>query len=228
MQPCIVTVSDVCFCHWPVPERTLSRSLPDWLTIETAAGSAWITIIHTTITGIATFGVDLTQPAEAVIVRTYVRGPTGQRGLWVVAVIPGDPLTAAGATPLFRIPVRQGTPLCETTADKAHIRRTLAIDGDRVFTLRYRDEWADPSPAPPDSLPSFLTERQRYFTTGPLGGRGVGTVGHDPWNLTPIDAEVSESLLATLGLPETVDEPLCHYSPGAELSISPPRPLWLE
>lgn len=228
IQPFTVTVSNVCFCHWPVPADTLTRSVPDWLTVETAAGSAWVTVIHTTITGISAFGVDLSRPAEAVIVRTYVRGPRGQRGLYVFALVPGEPIAATTATPLLRLPIRQGTPTRDSTGDRTRTKRTLDMGANRVFAFQYDGSTTEPAPAPPDSLAAFLVERHRYFTTGPLGSRGVGNVGHDPWNIAPIDATVSGRLLPTLGLPGPIDEPLCQFSSGLELHVGPPKPLWLE
>lgn len=225
-QPFVVTVADVCFCHWPVEASALARSVPDWLTVETAAGNAWVTAIPHTITGISAFGIDLARPAEAMTVRTYVRGPDGQRGLYFFAVIPEDRIGAA-ATPVLSLPVRQGRPTRYAPDSEGRSGRTVEMDGQRILDVRYEADAEDTTTTPPDSLASFLVERYRYFTDGPLGGRLVGSVGHDPWRLAPVDATVTGPLPSALGLPDPIGEPLCHYSPGAELSVGPPRPLWL-
>ena len=223
MQPFTVTVEDACFCHWPVEADELRASVPDWLTLETFAGSAWLTAIPHGVAGIAAAGVDLVRPADAVTVRTYVRGPTDQRGLYFFAVIPDAPLVAA--TPVLGLPVRRGQ-LTRPPTDDHQSRRGLALDGQRVLDVRYAPT-GDASPAPPDSLASFLVERHRFFTTGALGVQLVGSVGHDPWPVAPVEATVQSSLSAALDLPAPVDDPLVQYSPGLELSVGPPEPVWL-
>jgi uncharacterized protein YqjF (DUF2071 family) len=223
-QPFVVSVADVCFCHRPVDAAALARAVPDWLTVETAAGSAWLTAIPHTVTGVRAFGVDLARPAEAVTVRTYVRGPRDQRGLYFFAVVL-DAALAAAVTPVLRLPVRRGRP--ERSTVDGRTRRTLDMDGRQVLDVSYPAETNEPSPAPADSLAAFLVERDRFFTAGPLGGKLRGDVGHDPWSVAGVDGDVSGSLSAVLGLPEPEGEPLCHYSPGNELSVAPPSPVWL-
>lgn len=224
-RPLAVTVADVCFCHWPVEAAALDSAVPDWLTVETAADEAWLTAIAHTVTGVSAFGIDLAGPAEAVTVRTYVRGPSDQRGLYFFAVVPADPLTRAFGDPVLGLPVREGR--LGRSADDDGTRRTLDSDGSRVLDVRYTVDGESPTPAPPDSLASFLVERYRYFTTGPLG-RLVGSVGHDPWRVAPVEATVTGTLDSALELPDPVGEPLCHYSPGATLTVAPPRPVWLD
>lgn len=223
-QPLVVSVADVCFCHWPVDADAVARSVPDWLTVETAAGSAWLTAIPHTVTGVRAFGVDLARPAQAVTVRTYVRGPRDQRGLYFFAVVL-DAALAAAVTPVLRLPVQSGRP--ERSTVDGRTRQTLEMDGRRVLDVEYPEAAGDPAPAPTDSLAAFLVERDRFFTAGPLGGKLRGNVGHDPWPVAGVEGEVSGSLAATLDLPEPDGEPLCHYSPGNELSVAPPRPVWL-
>lgn len=224
-RPLTVTVSEVCFCHWPVEVAALARLVPDWLTVETADGDAWLTVIPHTVTAISAFDVALTTPAAAVTVRTYVRGPDDQRGLYFFAVVPESPLAATGAPSVLGLPTRRGIH-GRPPAPEYDERRTLDLDGQRVLDARYSPS-GDASPAPPDSLAAFLVERHRYFAEGAVGNRLVGSVGHDAWPLSRVDVDVTSSLAMALGLPDPLDEPLVHYSPGVELGVSPPRPVWL-
>jgi len=224
----VVTVEDCCFCHWPVERTALQKRLPAWLTAETAADDAWLTAIPHTVSSIASFGIDLTEPAETVTVRTYVRGPNGQRGVYFFGLFTEDPLAAAFSVPALQLPARDGRVERRSGTGDDRTRRTLDVDGMRTLDLRYAPEETAPTNAPPDSLASFLVERDRYFTSGPLGARLVGSVGHDPWPLVPVDATVTESLSSALGLPEPTGDPLFHYSPGTELGVSPPKPFWLD
>jgi uncharacterized protein YqjF (DUF2071 family) len=225
-QPFTVTVEDCVFCHWPVDAAALARSVPEWLTVETAAGDAWLTAIPHTVSAVTAFGVDLARPADSVTVRTYVRGPNDQRGLYFFAVVPEGPLSGAASAPVLRLPIVRGR-LGRPPADDGVQRRTLDIDGQRVLDVQYTPTEAA-TPAPPDSLPTFLVERHRYFTDGPLGTRLVGSVGHEPWAVATADASVDGALTEALDLPEPLGDPIVHYSPGNDLSVAPPGPLWLD
>jgi len=226
-KPLTVSVEDVCFCHWPVDPDALNRELPAWLTAEAAAGDAWVTAIHHTVTGVSSFGVDLSDPAESVTVRTYVSGPDGQRGLYFFAAFTTDPLASA-AGPLLRLPYRDGRVARRDGDAEYRTERTLDVAGRRALTVRYTPGDGPATTAPADSLPSFFVERFRVFATGPMGTKLVAGVGHEPWPLGPVEAAVEGDLLRLLGLPEPVGEPLVHYSPGNDMSVAPPVPLWLD
>jgi uncharacterized protein YqjF (DUF2071 family) len=225
-KPLTVRVEDVCFCHWPVDADALERTIPPWLRVEQTAGDAWITAIHHTVARVSAFGVDLGTPAQSVTVRTYVTGPDGQRGLYFVAAFTTDPVASA-AGPLLRLNYRDGR-VDRRGADGGHrTERALDVDGQRALTVRYTPG-DESTAAPPDSLPAFFVERFRVFGNGPLGAKLVGHVGHDPWELGPIEATVDGGLLPVLDLPDPVGDPLVHYSPGNELGVGPFRPLWLD
>ncbi|WP_324661972.1 DUF2071 domain-containing protein [Haloarcula sediminis] len=223
-KPLTVHVADVCFCHWPVDPDALARTLPDWLTVERAADDAWVTAIHHTVAGVSAFGVDLGNPAESVTVRTYVQGPDGQRGLYFFAAFTTDPIASA-AGPLLRLNYRDGQVTRRDADGEGRSERTLDVDGRRALTVRYTPGEEAATTAPPDSMAAFFVERFRVFAEGPLGTRVVGHVGHDPWELGPVEAAVEGDLLSVLGLPEPVGDPLVHYSPGNELGVAPFRPL---
>ena len=225
-RPLTVTIADACFCHWPVDADAVARALPRWLEVEPADGDAWLTAIHHTVAGVTPFGLDVSDPAESVTVRTYVRGPDGQRGLYFFAAFTTDRI-ASTAGPLLRLPYRDGT-LARRALDGGRTERTLDVDGRRALTVRYEPGDGDPSRAPADSLAAFFVERHRVFAEGPLRSRLVASVGHDPWPLGPVEATVDGNLLSTLSLPEPVGDPLVHYSPGNDLDVGPPAPLWLD
>jgi len=76
---------------------------------------------------------------------------------------------------------------------------------------------------PPGSLPWFLIERERYFTTGAFDIRLSGAVGHDPWQIAPVDATVDGRLPGESPTPSGA--PLVHHSPGIEMALGPPTPI---
>lgn len=226
-RPLSITVDDGCFCHWPVGADALDRELPSWLTAETADGDAWVTAVAHTVGRVTAFGLDVATPAEWLTVRTPVRGPTGQRGVWFFAVFVDDEAVGTLAKHSLRLPYRSGR-LSRTSAPEYRTRRTLDRGGELTLELRYTPGNGEPSMAPPDSLANLLVERRRYFTTGAVRTRLVGSVGHDGWPLAPVESTVSGSLLPALGLPDPVGEPLVHYTTGTELGLVPPVPIWLD
>ena len=220
LRPLQVTLDDVCFCHWPVARTAVEPTVPDWLTVETADGDAWVSAVAATVDRVETFGVEIAGPAELLTVRTYVRGPTGQRGVCVLALFGDDRRISTAVSELFRVTVGAATPRTLPTADR---RRVLDAGDRRLFECRYTTG-GDPVAVPPDSLASFLVDRQRYFTTGRFGTRLVGSVGHDPWRLDRVDATVTGSVLQEVDIPARDSDPLVHHSPGLRVSIAPPVP----
>jgi len=220
LRPLQVTLDDVCFCHWPVSEAAVQAAVPDWLTVETADGDAWVSTVAATVDRVETFGIEVAGPSELLTVRTYVRGPTGQRGVCVLALFGDDRRTATAVSELFRITVGDATPRTLPTADR---RRVLDEGARRLFECRYTAS-GDPVAIPPDSLASFLVDRQRYFTTGRFGTHLVGSVGHDPLRLDRVDAAVTGSVLPLVDISDRESDPLVHHSPGLRVSIAPPVP----
>ena len=221
LRPLQVTFDDVCFCHWPVSEAAAQAAVPDWLTVETADGDAWVSAVAATVDRVETFGIEVAGPSELLTVRTCVRGPAGQRGVYVLALFGDDRRTTTAVSELFRITVGDATPRTLATADR---RRVLDAGDRRLFECRYTTG-GEPVTIPPDSLASFLVDRQRYFTTGRFGTHLVGSVGHDPWRLDRVDATVTGSVLPQIDMLGCGSDPLVQHSPGLRVSIAPPVPL---
>lgn len=224
VAPLTVTLADVCFLHWPVARETVADAVPDWLAVDVADDTAWVTAVALSMDRWKAMGVDVREGVEAVNCRTYVRTPNDERAVYFLSVDATDRLAVETARRVFRLPYHH-----------ADVRRTSAGDGTRVEATRRGSEDSglvvayDPRGSPdetaPDTLASFLTERYRYATEGPLGTRLVGSVGHDPWRLQPADATVERAtLLDAAGIDDVAGDPLVHVSPGAEFRVGLPRP----
>lgn len=221
-RPLEVALEDVCFCHWPVSASAVRAAVPAWLTVETIDGDAWVSAVAATVDRVETFGVDVAGAAELLTVRTYVRGPTGQRGVWVLGLFGDGTRVLTAVSELFQTPVGEAVPRKLSTGD---VRRVLDERRRRLFECRYTAA-GKPTAVPPDSLASFLVDRQRYFATGRFGTRLVGGLGQDPWALDRVDATVTGSVLPAVDLAETTAEPLVHHSPGLPVSLGAPRPCY--
>jgi uncharacterized protein YqjF (DUF2071 family) len=159
-------------------------------------------------------------------VRTYVRGPDGREGLWFFS------LDAARLEPVL---------VARSTYALPYMWSAMTVERDgATVSYRSRRRWPGPTPAVanitvevgaalrPQEVRAFdhyLTARwQLYTTLGPVLARS--NVEHEPW--PPHRAAVREldgNLVAAAGLPEPVDEPVVHWSPGVRTRISALRLL---
>jgi len=226
-RPLTTTLRDVCFLHWPVPEAVVEDVVPSWLTPDVADGTAWISVLSTAMRRVDVFGLPVRENVRAVTVRTYVRSPGGDRGVYVLSMAVDDRLVADAANRLFRVPTSTAT--IERTRNGGEIAIRLAGHGESTsaFEVTYEPSGATQT-ASPDTLPSFLAERYRYFTQGALDTRLCGSVGHEPWKLRTATASVIGSDLLDVFEVQTAEtDPLAHYSDGVEMRIEPPVPLAL-
>lgn len=224
LRPLSLRLSDVCFIHWPVSTAAIRACIPDWTEPDTSDGTAWVTAVAVTIDRFETFGVPVRENVEAVILRTYVRTPSDQRAVHFLSLDVTDRIAADAAQALFRFP-----------AHHADVERRRRDDGTEVRARRRSaaapglhaefQPLGEPATAEPDTLASFLVTRERYVTTGPLGTRLVGSVGHPPWTLQPADVTVrDDTLLDAAAVTPTDGQPLVHYSPGLDMTIGPLEP----
>lgn len=225
VRPLSASLSDVCFVHWPYPVAEVDDLLPGWLEPDTMDGRAWVSALPLTMAQFDLFGLPVREDIEGVNLRTYVRTGDGTRGVWFLSLDVDDRIAADTARTVFQLPYYH-----------ARIRRRTQGERTEVVARRHGDESArlavtfepqgDPAETEPDTLPSFLIERHRYFTKGPLGTRLQGSVGHLPWPVQPATATVTENtLLDAAGLSDPDGDPLVHYSPGVEMGIGALEPL---
>ncbi len=97
------------FLHWRYEPETIRRLLPSQLTLDTFEDAAWV--------GLTPFLLRNLRPPRLPAlpwisqfpetnVRTYVRGPDGERGVWFFT-LEADRLAAViGARSLYRLPYR--------------------------------------------------------------------------------------------------------------------------
>ena len=81
-------------------------------------------------------------------------------------------------------------------------------------------------PSMPPPADSFLTARWRLYTL--IAGRLMqARVQHAPWPLQEAGVSaLDQSLLKAAGLPAPRRGPLVHFSPGVEVLVGPPLPVW--
>jgi hypothetical protein len=214
-----LSLADVCLAHWPVPAETVRTRIPAWTDPDCFDDSGWVSAILLSIDRFDAFGVPVRRGVEAVILRTYVTTPAGQRAIHFLSLDVNDRLVADAMGNLFRLPAHHATVRRREDGERTEVVARRRGDDRARLAVTFTPA-GDPGPTAPDTLSSFLVERERYVATGPLGSRLVGSVGHPPWPVQPADATVTErSLLDAAGIDPAGDPSLVHYSPGIEMAI---------
>src|SRR5690242_5003445 len=168
------------FLHWRYEPQAIRRLLPSQVTLDTFEGAAWVGLTPFLLT-------DLHLPCLPAVpwvskfpetnVRTYVRGPDGEGGVWFFTLEAQRLPAVLGARSFYRLPYRWA-------------RMNVAVKGDRVeyrSARRWPSERAETDIAIQPGKPmragdfdNFLTARYRLYT---MAGKRLAfaQIEHEPW-----------------------------------------------
>jgi uncharacterized protein len=211
------------FLHWRYEPAQIRRLLPRDVTLDTFDGAAWI--------GLTPFLLTSLRPPRAPAlpwlshfpetnVRTYVRGPDGEPGVWFFTLEADRLAAVAGARALYHLPYRW--------ADMRVIRsdRIIEYESCRKWpSLPARTSIAIHSgdPLSPGDFDNFLTARYRLYT---IWGKRLAfaQIDHPPWPLhTARVLRLDQNLVERSGVPPPRGNPVVHYSPDLFVRIGPIR-----
>jgi uncharacterized protein YqjF (DUF2071 family) len=212
---------DLLFIHQPAPIDVLRPLVPPELAIDTFEGRAWVTLIPFSILASRPIGVPraLAMDFLEVNLRTYVRAPDGEPGIYFFSLEASSWLAVAGARASYGLPYFP-----------AAMRRHEQADGTKGYLSRRYGSGASletawkvgaalPAPAP-GSLEHFLVERYMLFVVRRRRVYGA-RVRHQPYPLFQASVDsLRESLCHAAGLPALPFPPaLAHGSPGVDVEI---------
>lgn len=211
------------FLHWPYEPSVVQRLLPAGVELETFDGAAWV--------GLVPFLLRVRLPRGPAVpwlgvfpetnVRTYVRGPDGDSGIWFLSLEAPRRLAIWGARRLYHLPYRVAAMDMRCSAGVRAYTSWRMTGSQRGVSSRARvrvGERIAPSDVTP--LEHFLTARWRLYA--PLGdGIGTALVEHQPWGLWRATADdVDARLLVATGLPSPQDAPLVHACDDVHASLT--------
>ena len=215
---------DMLFLHQAVPVSVLRPLVPPGLGIDTYDGEAWVTLIPFAVLGSRPAGVlrALSMDFLEVNLRTYVRSPRGEQGIYFFSLESSSWLAFAGARAAYALPYFPAVINRRKDADGAIIRYR-----SRRRLTRHRAGldavWhigAAVPPPVPGSLDHFLIERYVLFAA--RGRRRYrAAVRHHPYPLYQVSVTtLRESLLAQARLPPMSPLPrVIHGSPGVDVDL---------
>jgi uncharacterized protein len=211
------------FLHWRYPAELIRPLLPRGLALDIFDASAWIGLTPFIVSGLRPPGL----PALPWIsrfpemnVRTYVRGPDGERGIWFFS-LEADRLTAvAGARLSYGLPYRWAdmSIRCDSREIEYKSRRHFGLGQAHIAIRRG-------SPIQTGEQERFLTARFRLYTT--LAGRlAFAQVAHPPWPLESAALlKLDQNVIQHSGVPMPNGEPLIYFSPTVSVRIG--RPMFV-
>lgn len=207
------------FLHWRYDPAAIRSLLPPQITLDTYDGDAWVGLTPFLLTGlrppIAPALPWLSQFPET-NVRTYVRGPDGEGGVWFFTLEAGRIAAVAGARATYRLPYRW--------SDMRVLR------SGRIVEYESRRRWPfgtgftsiavqHSEPIPAGHFENFLTARYRLYTL--WGTRlAFAQIEHAPWPLHSARVlRLEQNLIENSGVPRPSGEPTAHYSPDLHVRI---------
>jgi len=208
------------FLHWPYRPEVIRPLLPPHLELDLFGGAVWIGLTPFTVTMLRTPGLPvlpwISQFPE-MNVRTYVRGPDGERGVWFFS-LEADRLAAVlGARVSYGLPYRWAEMQIRSgPGEIKYTSRRHFGPGQATITIQ------NGSPIRPSELERFLTARFRLYTI--LVGRlAFAQVQHAPWPLESAKVlRLEQNVIEHSGLPIAIGQPFVHFSPGVYVRIGRP------
>lgn len=213
------------FLHWPYDPEFVRRIVPSDLDLDLFEGRAWVGLVPFLILEMRAPGlppVPWVSRFPETNVRTYVKGPDGQRGVWFFSLDADRLLSVAGGRLAYGLPYMWSSmsltagPSVEYASERIWPARGAIC---RV-TVRPKDRYA---PGDLTHFDHFLTARYQLYAR--IAGRLCKAhIEHDPWPLGRGDVErLDENLLCAAGLPAPQGAPLVHYSPSIQVKIGRPK-----
>jgi uncharacterized protein YqjF (DUF2071 family) len=207
------------FFHWRYEPEIIRRRLPDQVTLDTFDGAAWVGLTPFLLTGLRPpFAPALPWISRfpETNVRTYVRGPDGERGVWFFT-LEADRLAAVlGARTTFRLPYRWSNMAVLHAGGKVTYRSERKGPAGPART-DIAVQTGDPISA--GDFDNFLTARFRLYTLW-AKRLAFAQIEHAPWPLhSGRVVRFQQTLIQQLGLPSPSGDPVIHYSPDLKVRV---------
>ena len=210
------------FLHWRFDPSAVQKLIPPALEVETFDGSAWVGLVPFVITQLRPSKL----PALPWIskfpetnVRTYVRGPDGESGVWFFTLEAARCPAVVAARAAFGLPYRWARMRVEKSgAEVRYMSRRYPGLKPARSDLRVSVGHSVPS----GDLEHFLTARWRLYALR-YGKIVRAEIDHEPWPLQSVQVlELDESLMEACGFqPRGV--PVAHYAEIVHARIGGPK-----
>jgi uncharacterized protein YqjF (DUF2071 family) len=221
---------DLLFLHWPVSPEILRLKIPRQLELDLFDGVAYLGLVPFTMTGVRPVGLPpvwrLSSFHETNL-RTYVRLPAGEPGVWFFNLEAASSIAVRLARRFFYLPYHRARMFLEREPTaQAENSQTLVYAGVRC--------WPEPLPASyciraapegpvhsanPGTLDFFLFERYILYSATKTH-LYQGRVYHSPYPIQSANLiSLDETLITAAGLVRPEATPLAHFSSGVDVEV---------
>lgn len=224
---------ELLFLHWRVKPAVLRPLLPPGLELDTFEGQAYVGLVPFTVpvNRLLWLPAPLSPPFHEVNLRTYVKGPGADAGVWFFSLDASSRMAVAGGSAHYSLPYHHARIAFSRERDGSPARRVwIRFESRRVAedrpecAVRYSAAGV-PRAAVPGTLEHFLVERYALYA---WTGRRLlrGRVRHEPYPVQEAEVEgLQERLFQAAGLSRGREEPLAHYARGVTVDIGWPQPV---
>jgi uncharacterized protein YqjF (DUF2071 family) len=214
---------DLLFCNWPVSVEAVRHLVPAELEIDTAEGSAWISVVPMWMEDAHFYRLPplpFISTFPEVNLRTYVRAD-GVPGVWFLSLDTESRINVAIARYGFQLPYYFARVSMQRGADAFRFR-SARPGGEAELDLEYRPEGELFEPGE-GTLEHFLTERYSMYCTMRSGRLYRGDIQHTPWTLRRAQMELRRAdLLSAMGVKVGGEDPVVFYSPATDVVLWKP------
>jgi len=208
------------FLHWRYPADVIRALIPSELELDTFDGAAWIGLTPFLLTGLRPPflpALPWLSHFPEMNVRTYVRGPDGERGIWFFSLEADRLAAVAGARLSYGLPYRWANMRVRCDAMQVQYTSRRHTGRGRAHIVIRRG-----SPLEVGERERFLTARFRLYTI--LAGRlAFAQVDHAPWPLESATlVKLDQDVIQQSSVPRPTGEPLVHFSPTLFVRIGRP------
>ena len=217
---------DLLFCNWPVPVEMVRPLVPPELDIDTAEGSAWISVVPMWMEDAHFYRLPplpFISTFPEVNLRTYVKAD-GIPGVWFLSLDTESRVNVAIARYGFQLPYYYARVSMQRGGNVFRFRSIRPGD-EAELDVEYRAEGELFEPKE-GSLEHFLTERYSMYCTMRQGKLFRGDIQHTPWELRPATMELRRyDLVDAMGVRVGGEDPMIFYSPATDVVLWKPLPL---
>jgi hypothetical protein len=213
--------NDLLLAHWPIPAQTLAPLLPEWLSIDTFEGSAWLGAVPFWLDRIKIRGIPALPGFRGfpdLNLRTYVRDQyTGTPGIYSFSLDSSNLFAVAVARTFYHLPSHWAEMHLDQRSEREfdfYSRRRFSSQSV-LFAARYRGLGPTHKTAlmQPGTLEAFFTDRSCLFSCNRAGQPIRASMHFLPMPLEEAEAEIEHNeLAAAIGIQLPACDPILHYS----------------
>src|SRR4051812_1078630 len=216
---------DVSFLHWALPPDVVRPHVPRGFELDLAEGSAWVSLISFSMPKLRPGPLPPIPGLSSAIeshLRTYVLGPDGRRGIWMLSLDMSPIAAAVLGRFVFVLPYWPARMEVSRRDDMVRYRTQRRLGPPAMLDLRI--ELAREAPdAELTNLDHFLTARWvLYAGAGPV--LTAMPTEHPRWRFRGARVgRLRETTTRETGLPAMGEPDLVHFSDGVDARIAWPR-----